>query len=54
MADDRERRPLRLIGASFFVLAAYMSVEAIRDLVVVSPGRRVRSWDCARSGLAHW
>jgi divalent metal cation (Fe/Co/Zn/Cd) transporter len=36
MADDRERKALRLIGLSFFVLAAYVSVEAIRDLVVGS------------------
>jgi divalent metal cation (Fe/Co/Zn/Cd) transporter len=37
MAEDRERRALRLIGASFFVSAAYVSVEAIRNLVVGSP-----------------
>ena len=34
VAEDRERRALRLIAVSFFVLAAYVSVEAIRDLVV--------------------
>jgi divalent metal cation (Fe/Co/Zn/Cd) transporter len=31
---ERELRALRLIGASFFVLAAYVTVEAIRDLLV--------------------
>lgn len=30
--EDRERRALRLIGVTFFVLAAYVSVEAVRDL----------------------
>ena len=30
---DRERRALRLIGASFFALAAYVTVEAVRELV---------------------
>jgi divalent metal cation (Fe/Co/Zn/Cd) transporter len=34
-SDDeaRERQALRLIGVTFFALAAYVSVEAIRDLV---------------------
>jgi divalent metal cation (Fe/Co/Zn/Cd) transporter len=36
MAEDRERKALRLIGLSFFVLAAYVSEEAIRDLAVGS------------------
>jgi divalent metal cation (Fe/Co/Zn/Cd) transporter len=31
---DRERRALRLIAVTFFVLAAYVSVEAIRDVIV--------------------
>lgn len=30
--EDRERRALRLIGVTFFVLAAYVSIEAVRDL----------------------
>ena len=33
--EDRERRALRLIGVTFFVLAAYVCVEAVRDLVFV-------------------
>ena len=33
--EDRERRALRLIGVTFFVLAAYVSVEAVRDLLFV-------------------
>jgi len=33
--EDRERRALRLIGVTFFVLAAYVSVEAVRDLFLV-------------------
>ncbi len=31
---EREQRALRLIAVSFFVLAAYVSVEAVRDLIV--------------------
>jgi hypothetical protein len=38
VAEDRERKALRLIAVSFFVLAAYVSVEAIRHLAVGSPG----------------
>lgn len=34
VAEEREQRALRLIGWSFFALAAYVSVEAVRDLVV--------------------
>ena len=34
VSEERERRALRLIGASFFVLAAYVTVEAGRDLIV--------------------
>jgi divalent metal cation (Fe/Co/Zn/Cd) transporter len=36
MAENRERKALRLIAVSFFVLAAYVSLEANRDLVVGS------------------
>jgi divalent metal cation (Fe/Co/Zn/Cd) transporter len=32
--EERERRALRVIAVTFFVLAAYVTVEAIRDLVV--------------------
>lgn len=31
--EERERRALRLIAVSFFVLAAYVVAEAVRDLV---------------------
>lgn len=31
--EERERRALKLIAATFFVLAAYVTVEAIRDLL---------------------
>lgn len=33
--EERERRALRLIGVTFFVLAAYVSFEAFRDLFLV-------------------
>lgn len=32
--EDRERRALRLIALSFFALAGYVVVEAVRDLAV--------------------
>src|SRR6266508_834247 len=32
MSEQRERRALRLIAVSFFVLAAYVAVEAVRDV----------------------
>ena len=35
-SKEAERRAQRLIGASFFVLAAYVSVEAVRDLAVAA------------------
>ena len=31
--QDRERRAVRLIGITFFALAAYLAVESIRDLI---------------------
>ena len=34
--EDRERRALRLIGASFFALAAYVTVSSLIDLVTRS------------------
>ena len=34
--EDRERRALRLIAITFFVLAAYVTVEAARDLFFAS------------------
>lgn len=34
--DQRERQALRLIGASFFALAAYVSVQGVVDLVTAS------------------
>jgi divalent metal cation (Fe/Co/Zn/Cd) transporter len=33
IAEDREQRALKLIGASFFALAAYVTFTSIRDLV---------------------
>jgi divalent metal cation (Fe/Co/Zn/Cd) transporter len=30
--EDREQRAVRLIGVTFFALAAYLAVEAVRDL----------------------
>ena len=34
-SDERRQRALQLIGTTFFVLAAYVSVEAVRDLVTL-------------------
>jgi divalent metal cation (Fe/Co/Zn/Cd) transporter len=39
VSEERERRALRLIAISFFVLAAYVSVEAARDLLLQSEPR---------------
>jgi divalent metal cation (Fe/Co/Zn/Cd) transporter len=36
VGQERTRRALRLIALSFFVLAAYVVVEAVRDLIVGS------------------
>ena len=36
IAEERERRALRLIGASFFLLAAYVAVSSLRDLITGS------------------
>lgn len=36
LADARERRALRLIGASFFLLTAWIVVESVRDLVTAT------------------
>jgi divalent metal cation (Fe/Co/Zn/Cd) transporter len=40
--QDRETRAVRLIGVTFFVLAAYLTVESIRDLATQArPGQSV-------------
>ncbi|MGH2708637.1 MAG: cation diffusion facilitator family transporter [Actinomycetota bacterium] len=39
LGKARERRALRLIALSFFALAAYVVVQAVRDLVVGSEAR---------------
>lgn len=39
VSEERERRALRLIAISFFVLAAYVAVEAARDLFLQSEPR---------------
>jgi divalent metal cation (Fe/Co/Zn/Cd) transporter len=36
VGEERTRRALRLIALSFFLLAAYVVVEAVRDLIVGS------------------
>ena len=36
LSEDRERRALKLIAVGFFALGAYVSVQAIIDLVVAS------------------
>lgn len=36
LSEDRERRALRLIGVSFFLLAAYVGVESVRDLLTAA------------------
>lgn len=36
LSEDRERHALRLIGVSFFLLAGYVVVESVRDLVAAT------------------
>jgi divalent metal cation (Fe/Co/Zn/Cd) transporter len=41
-AEDRETRAVRLIGATFFALAAYLTAESIHDLVThTRPGQSI-------------
>ncbi|MGD0377459.1 MAG: cation transporter [Streptosporangiaceae bacterium] len=41
-AEDRETRAVRLIGATFFALAAYLAAESIHDLVThARPGQSI-------------
>jgi divalent metal cation (Fe/Co/Zn/Cd) transporter len=51
--EDRERRALRAIGVTFFVLAAYVVVEAVRDLFFVDgePGESAVGIGLAASSL---
>jgi divalent metal cation (Fe/Co/Zn/Cd) transporter len=40
--QDRETRAVRLIGVTFFALAAYLTVQSIRDLVTQArPGQSI-------------
>jgi divalent metal cation (Fe/Co/Zn/Cd) transporter len=36
VSEDRERRALRLIAVSFYALAAYVTIESSRDLIVTA------------------
>jgi len=40
VSQQREKRALRLIALSFFALAAYVAVQAVRDLVVGAQARQ--------------
>lgn len=52
LAEDRERRALRLIAVSFFALAAYVAVQAIIDLAQHSePGSSVVGIGLASASL---
>jgi len=40
--EDRQSRAIRLVGATFFALAAYLAIQSIRDLAVrARPGQSV-------------
>ena len=42
VGQDRETRAVRLIGVTFFALAAYLTVQAIRDLATAArPGQSI-------------
>ena len=50
--EDRETRAVRLIGVSFFVLALYLTVEGIRDLVThARPGQSAAGLAVAGAAL---
>lgn len=36
VSEEREERALKLIAVSFFVLAAYITVQSMRDLITIS------------------
>ena len=49
---DRETRAVRLIGVTFFVLAVYLAVESIRDLITQArPGQSVPGLAVAGAAL---
>ncbi len=50
--EERETRAVRLIGVTFFVLAAYLAVEGIRDLVTQArPGQSAAGLAVAGTAL---
>lgn len=50
--EERETRAVRLIGVTFFVLAAYLAVEGIRDLTTQArPGQSVPGLAIAGAAL---
>lgn len=50
--DKRETRAIRLIGVTFFALALYLAVEAIRDLVIhARPGQSAAGLAVAGAAL---
>jgi divalent metal cation (Fe/Co/Zn/Cd) transporter len=50
--EDRETRAVRLIGVTFFALAAYLTVESIRDLAGhARPGQSVPGLAVAAAAL---
>src|ERR687898_2092041 len=50
--EERERTALRLIGVTFFILAAYVSVEAVRDLFFVDAEADVSAIGIALAALS--
>lgn len=53
VSKDREQQALRLIAVSFFALAAYVAIEAARDLVVqAEPGESTAGILLAVASLA--
>jgi divalent metal cation (Fe/Co/Zn/Cd) transporter len=50
--QDRQTRAVRLIGVTFFVLAAYLAAQSIRDLAVAArPGQSVPGLAVAAAAL---
>jgi hypothetical protein len=43
--QDRETRAVRLIGVTFFALAAYLTIDSIRDLATqAQPRQSIPAW----------
>jgi hypothetical protein len=52
VSEERESRALRLIGGTFFALAAYLAIESVTDLVSQHRPEQSTARDCGHGGGA--